>query len=536
MNLLKSSSWQRLLVVSVAIALGQLAVTAQTPEGLEPVPVPDLEVLEGVVAKQLGEMRELLLSRVDAAGLGPQEKSEAFGELGRIYHAYGIESPAEACYANASRLAPRDFRWPYLLADLHAKAGRLEPSRESFERALSIRPDYVAGLVRLGNVYVELNRPDDAETILTSALRIDSSSVAATAALGRVALSRKRYAEAIALLEKALAAVPDANRLHYPLGLAYRGLGDLDRAREHMGRAGVVGIRQEDALIDALPVLTRGETVHVLRGRTAYRAGRFGEAAEEFRKAVEANPKSSGARVNLGSALVRLRDTDGATAQFREALKLSPDDATVHFNLGSLLAHRGQFQEGSEHLRQSIRLNPGDGEAHVELADSLRGQGLIEDAWRHYREATGLTPMNEAAWLGEAEMLVQGGLYRQALDRLENARALIPTGGLIAHAMARLLAGCPDLTVRDGARALDLALLVFKARNSVGHAETVAMSLAEVGRCDEAAEWQTRAIAAAEAGTATPPELLERLRRAAPAYESGPPCRYPGQSPESTER
>jgi hypothetical protein len=49
-------------------------------------------------------------------------------------------------------------------------------------------------------------------------------------------------------------------------------------------------------------------------------------------------------------------------------------------------------------------------------------------------------------------------------------------------------------------KALDLALRVYNVRPTITHAETVAMALAELGRCQEAVEWQEGAIRGAREG------------------------------------
>jgi uncharacterized protein HemY len=66
--------------------------------------------------------------------------------------------------------------------------------------------------------------------------------------------------------------------------------------------------------------------------------------------------------------------------------------------------------------------------------------------------------------------------------------------------------------LRDGARALALAQAVWQGQPTADHARTVALSLAELGRCREAADWRRTAL-----GQARQPEE--------PAYEEGVSCR-----------
>jgi protein O-GlcNAc transferase len=512
----------------VLALLLSLPLAAQ-PAGLTPVRHPDLAPLEKAVAEQIAAQQELLKALLADPAAKPAELADAFGDLGRVYHVYDLAAPAEDCYRNASRLMPDTAAWPHLLGVVLQKEGRLEEAAAAYARALALRPDDVPALVYRGEIFLSQGKLDAAAEALQQALALEPATTAARALLGQVALARQDFKEAEKLLAAALAEKPEANRLHYALGLAYRGLGDRAKAEEHLAKAGAVGVAPADPLINALAGLRTGERVHIARGRTAFRAGRWADAAEQFRKAVAARPESVEARVNLGSALVRTGDTDGAVAQFREALRLDPNNATAHFNLGVLLSGKEPTQEALDHLRAAVDRRPRDAEARRTLARLLRDAGRPEEALGEYRKAVELDPAEETARLGEAETLVRLGRYREARERLEESLRSLPGSGRLSHGLARLLAACPDVSVRDGARALDLGLAVWNALPLAVHAETVAFAQAELGRCADAAEWQRKAL---EAGRkeSFPADRLATLSTALAAYERGEPCRPPGIS------
>jgi hypothetical protein len=73
-----------------------------------------------------------------------------------------------------------------------------------------------------------------------------------------------------------------------------------------------------------------------------------------------------------------------------------------------------------------------------------------------------------------------------------------------------VLAAAPDASVRDGARALDLARSLVERETTIDHVETLAMALAELGRFDDAIHWQERAI---ERETATGEDSTASRRR-----------------------
>lgn len=476
-----------------------------------PVNSPDLTGLEPAVAAQIGEMQRLLAS----------PSAASYGDLGQVYLAYGFNDAAADCFRNASSLDPSAARWPYLLGAAQQAAGRLDAAVAAFERALSLEPGAWAGYVHLGEIRLLQGRPEEAETLLRKALSTPADA-AAHSLLGQAALARRDFQGALEHLSAALAAAPEANRLHYPLALAYRGLGDRTKAEEHLAQAGQVGLKPPDPWLDAVAGLRVGERVAVMRGRVAAQAGRYADAAQEFRKALAAQPESVEARVNLGSVLALSGDRAGAVEQFQEALKRDPGNATAHFNLGSLLVD-GAPAQARPHLETAVAARPSDAEARRLLARALRDSGRPEDALAQYARAVELSPGDETARLGEAETLVHLGRYAEARRKLEEGLRQMPTSGLLSHALARLLAACPDPSVRDGARALELALVVWNARPAAAHAETVALAMAELGRCSEAAQWQRKAIE--EARRQGLESRAGDLKRALPSYEKGSPCR-----------
>ena len=133
--------------------------------------------------------------------------------------------------------------------------------------------------------------------------------------------------------------------------------------------------------------------------------------------------------------------------------------------------------------------------------------------------------MSIGAVTGGAAALVRLRQYSRATSVLDAGHKRSPDSGAIAFALARLLAACPDEEVRDGERALELARTIYSSRPNPRHAQLIAQSLAELDRCEEAAEWQQRVVEAAVEDGAT--EALPALRADLEEYLGGSPCRVP---------
>jgi tetratricopeptide (TPR) repeat protein len=492
---------------------------------LVPVVVPDLSGLDPLVAEQLEEARSEMEAAIAEPDADIARLAAAYGTLGQLYHAYELLDVARACYVNASFLRPQDFRWVHLLADISRKNGDLEQAAAQYEAAWSLQPYDFAALVRLGEVYLELGRLDDAGATFKSALALSPGSPSAMAGLGKLALERQEYGDAVMYFQAALRAAPEANRLHYSLAMAYRGLGDMDNARRHLELRGTVGVRPPDPVVDQLQMLTEGERVHLVRGRLAFASGRYREAADEFGAAVEADPGSARALVNLGTTLAQLGDMEGAAEKFEQALDIDPRQTTAHFNLASILVGRKMAAEAIPHLEVVVEDTPYDAEAHLLLARAQVATGDDFASLEHFRRAAELDPASEGAVLGGAAALVRLHQYARAKPVLEAGLERMPSSGAIAFALGRLLAGSPDAEVRDGERAYELAQQVYNVLPTPRHAQLMAQSLAELDRCNEAAEWQQKVVDAAVDDGAT--EALVALRADLEQYLGGPPCRLP---------
>ena len=495
--------------------------------GLVPVHGPDLKTLEADVREQLLSLQNSLLGLVSDRGITDDKLGEAYGSLGQAYHAYSLFPQAEECYRNAHRLLPEDFRWSYFLANILQGDGRTEEAESYYTFVRKLRPDYQPAAVNLGNIHLRQNRLDEARASFTEALKIDINCAACRYGLGQAALSARDYKQAVEHLEQALKEAPQANRIHYALAMAYRGLGDIEEARTHLEQQGPVGVRVSDPLIDGLRQLIRGDRLHLIQGRKAFDAGRFSEAADEFRKAIAANANGVPARVNLGAVLAQMQDVAGAVEQYQQALKIDAGNATAHYNLGFLLAKQNRHEQAIIHFQAVLAVNPSDTESRFGLAQELEKAERVEDSLAEFSRIFQSDPGNEDAVLELVKLMLGKKQYKPAVDTLEKAHTLSPEKGRTAMMLAYLLAASPQADLRDGARALGLSRLVYQATDLVNHGAIVAMALAELGRCAEAAELQRRLIAAAERDRRT--DMVVKLKADLRRYESANPCRPRGE-------
>ena len=134
-------------------------------------------------------------------------------------------------------------------------------------------------------------------------------------------------------------------------------------------------------------------------------------------------------------------------------------------------------------------------------------------------------PLASQAGFGYAIGLVRLRRWAEARDRLAEGTKSFPDQPGFDHALARVLAAAPDDTVRNGKRALAIMETLTRDQQTVGTSETMAMALAELGRFDDASQWQRNAIdLASQSGRL---DVVRRLAANLRLYETRRPCRAP---------
>ncbi len=508
--------------------------TAVPVEALPKVALPDLSHASPSVQDQLREGYAVLTRSIETPGIRPADLGDAYGRMGMLLMAAEYRDEAESAYLNAQALSANDARWPYYLGHLYKIKGDTAKSAAAFERARVLRPDDVPTLVWLGEAVLDQGKPEAAQLLFAKALSLQPRLVAAQVGLGRAALARQDYAHAVDYLERALTLDPKATIVHYPLALAYRGLGDTASAGAHMRQRGTLQIKPDDPLMRELDTLLRSALAYEVSGADALDKGDWDGAVDSFRKGIAIAPNEPSLHHKLGTALFLRGDAKGAVDQFEEALRLSPAFAKAHYSLGIILASNGQPQQAIDHWLAAIKSEPGYVEARLQLAHALRRGGQVEASLIHYDYIIRSDPRVPEARFGYAASLVRLRRYAEARDRFAAAMNDYPAEPAFANATARLLAAAPDEAVRDGRRALSIAQsLVDKGLRSFEFLETMAMAQAEVGQFGAAATWQREAIEAARrtAGEGVANRITDNLR----LYDARKPCRTPWRPDEPVE-
>ncbi len=211
---------------------------------------------------------------------------------------------------------------------------------------------------------------------------------------------------------------------------------------------------------------------------------------------IRLNPDCWLAHNNLGLALGQKGREDEAISQYQEALQIDPDYPEAHLNLGNALAQKGKLDEAIAQYQEALQTDPFYAPAHSSLGNALCQKGKLDEGISHFEQALQTSPGFSPAHYNLSIALLQKGSVGEAIVHLQKALQFDPANSRIQNRLAWLLATCPDASLRDGAKAVELA----RQANALSGGKdpiilhTLAAAFAEAGRFGDAVQSEQKAI------------------------------------------
>ena len=197
------------------------------------------------------------------------------------------------------------------------------------------------------------------------------------------------------------------------LGTVLSELGELDAAAEEYKKVLKLDPRSTEALYNLAQIFTE---------QKRYSAGIF-----RLRQAVALDPKDPALRLALGLALAQSDNKDGAIQILQELVAAHPKFAPGHFNLGTLYAHEHRHLEAAKEYGEALKLEPANDAARLSQGKALLAVLHYEAALPLIREYTRRKPQDYEGYYHEA--IANRGLanYPEAEAKLRRAFELNPT-------------------------------------------------------------------------------------------------------------
>jgi Flp pilus assembly protein TadD len=190
-------------------------------------------------------------------------------------------------------------------------------------------------------------------------------------------------------------------------------------------------------------------------GYVADAQSRLEAAAGFYRRAVEANPQSFEARVELGMLLARQGNISDARTELTKATELDPGEAGAVAKARAWRAlaeidRANDPSKASEELLEALKLSPETSNDTLLAAELAAQTGQLDAAEQAYRRMLAKDPKSAAANAGLAHLLIARKQYPEAETLLRGALENAPEDTALTAQLATVLAA------EDKAEALPL--------------------------------------------------------------------------------
>jgi tetratricopeptide (TPR) repeat protein len=444
---------------------------------------------------------------------------------------WGHMQEAVAPIEESIRLEPQVVKPHIILASLYERTGRHAEAEEQWKQALAIDPHNVPAFeglsaallarqdnigvigllqsaphteqlaINLAKAYGTLNYIDEANAVLTEALKAFPGSVPLASAMAVVLVKQHRHQEAINLLQqtvdrnpgnqeaevllfrllvltnhinlarpigpKLLAQRPNDPEVLYLNGIVDRSVGDYPQAKAHLEKAvaldgeffnsrynlGMVLVflhewqEAREQLEKAIALGATEPQVHFELAKALRGLGDSAGALDQMKqyqqlKKTEESELEANTAASQGDADLAAGKLPEAIAHYREAVDDLPDNAGYKFKLAIALHKSGDTEGERAQLEQAVKLDPDLAGAQNQLGFVLSRSGNVADAIEHFRLAVHAAPGWAEAWVNLAAELAENTQFSDAREAVATALRIDP-GNAQARALSDQLARDP---------------------------------------------------------------------------------------------
>lgn len=193
-----------------------------------------------------------------------------------------------------AQAVPPEAEKAYLTAITSLSKGDRDQAITQLRKAIDSFPTYFAALHRLGSLFVELERYEDAVGLLRRAVEVNAKATQSHLELGVAYVNLDRLKEAIEELNTALTFDPKLVRGYLYLGMALIGVGDLSAAEKALKQAYALGGP------------TQGRMAHLYLASIYSTRKEYQKAINEMETYLRENPKANNA-AKIQEAIKKLK-------------------------------------------------------------------------------------------------------------------------------------------------------------------------------------------------------------------------------------
>lgn len=277
----------------------------------------------------------------------PNDKN-AQAELGQLLVQTGKPNEGRDHLETAIHLGLEEAQVWFFIGLADRELGDVQDALTAFERAENLDPANQAVLSSLVDLYLQVNRPDDALRVANRSIQLHPKEAFGYESLGMVQLNQGKFDEGRVSMSKAIEIDPKDVRAKLLIGRSY--------------------LSQRNPDLD--------------------------KALAQFNAILVDDPKNTDALAGNAEALARKNDVAGAVAVMQQIVKLEPDSVEPEDNIAQLYLDKNMVDQGRQAFAQAIKDHPKSAEPYALQAEyDTRTKNYLQ-AEKEFESALALAPNN----------------------------------------------------------------------------------------------------------------------------------------------
>ncbi|MEM1169893.1 MAG: tetratricopeptide repeat protein [Cyanobacteria bacterium P01_H01_bin.35] len=263
-------------------------------------------------------------------------------------------------------------------------SGQLYTAMIAYQKALSIKPDYVEAYKKLAEVYLMQGSFDAAISACKEAVKIQPHFASAYLTLGNIFQSHNLFEQAINTYYQALKIQPNFAEVYANIGSVY------------------------------------------------YKQREFNLAILNYQKALEINPDLASVQLMLGNVFAQIGEFDRAVYCYQNLLQIQPEDPKAYFKLAEVFALYTNLEPAFDYYQKSLSIKPNYWEAFAKLYKLLKpetSQQELEGLFTEWQKLAGENNQNINQYIDSViQEKSTNFLEKEKFTGAENREAIISDG------------------------------------------------------------------------------------------------------------
>jgi serine/threonine-protein kinase len=277
------------------------------------------------------------------------------------------------------------------LGGVYNETGKYDLAVQEFQRAVQIDPSNEDGLRGTADAYVRLGNPAAAEASYQKAISVRPNYWGVYSWLGKFYYDQSRYPEAISQFKKVVELAPSNYRGYSNLGGMYVAQGHYTEALAPLNKS-----------IEIRPNLEAFNNL----GNAYYELRRFSDAANAFQQGLNLDDSDWLLWGNLGDSLFwsggqrpkAVAAYENAISRAEKRLKVNPKDTIVLAFSADYNAMSGHRNKAAQEIEQALALAPADGEVRLRAAIAYNQFGDTDRCLASLEKAVSMGYSAQVIW------------------------------------------------------------------------------------------------------------------------------------------